>query len=115
MKTWADLLRPIAPFLVAAIAALPSARGQEAKDTKPADSARSKWLPVLQKHATEYEIVVIKTRADGGSDKVKATMRPDPLMRWSQPVRGGEDGVICLWTDEGRPVVAMSFFTLKAD
>ena len=36
-------------------------------------------------------------------------------MRWTQPVRGGDDGVLCLWLDKGRPVVAMTIFTFKGD
>ena len=86
------------------------ANAQDAATSPVPDDAspKGKWLPVLVAHAGEYEIV----ESPGGA---KAVMRPDPLMRWSQPVRGGEDGVICLWTVAGKPAAVMSFFTLKAE
>ena len=40
-------------------------------------------------------------------------MLPEPVLRWSQPIRGGDDGALYLWVHEGRPVAAMTFFTFK--
>lgn len=96
----------IAPPLLAALGS--ETRAQEAK--AGAGEPKGGWLPVLQKHATEYEVT-----ATGEGGKAAATMRPDPLMRWTQPVRGGDDGVLCLWVDRGRPVVAMTIFTFKGN
>ncbi len=90
------------------------ATAQEAKATEavPKDKEpKARWLPVLHKHATEYAI----TATPPGGKAIEAEILPDPLMRWTQPVRGGDDGVLCLWVDKGRPVVAMTIFTFKAD
>ena len=40
-------------------------------------------------------------------------MLPEPVLRWQQPVRGGDDGALYLWVREGRPVAAVTFFTYK--
>ncbi len=89
----------------------PLALAQAPPAEKAADPAHNKWLPVLKKQAEEYSIVV--DAADG--PKTRTKMVAEPLMRWTQPVRGGDDGVLCLWTDRGVPVVAMTVFTFRAD
>jgi hypothetical protein len=35
-------------------------------------------------------------------------------LKWSQPVRGGADGAVFLWLDEGRPAVIGTFFIWPA-
>ena len=72
---------------------------QEAKDGK------GKWVPLFQRHANDYVIT-----AGAGAE---AKMLPDPLLRWWQPIRGGDDGALYLWVEEGRPVAAVTFFTFK--
>lgn len=74
-----------------------------------ARSQRGKWAPVFQKHAEEYEIAAL----GDGPDNAGATLVAEPLLRWWQPIRGGDDGALYLWVRGGRPVVAMTFFTLK--
>ena len=95
------------PSIAAAQDATPTA-DPVAKDKE----SKAKWLPVLHKHATQYAITA--TTPPTGKP-VAAEIIKDPLMRWTQPVRGGDDGVLCLWVDKGRPVVAMTIFTFKAD
>ena len=36
----------------------------------------------------------------------------EPVLRWWQPVRGGDDGAL-VWRREGRPVAVLTFFTFK--
>jgi len=72
-----------------------------------AKEAAGKWVPLFRQHAGEYTI-----RAAGG-EQAEARMLPDPLLRWWQPVRGGDDGALYLWIRAGRPVAVMSFFTYK--
>jgi hypothetical protein len=94
-------LLPIWVALVGAVAA-----GQDA--TKSADDAKDgkgKWVPVFERHADDY---VIKA---GQGDEAKRL--PDPLLRWWQPIRGGDDGALYLWVSKGRPVAAVTFFTFK--
>jgi hypothetical protein len=103
--------RPAAIALVLALTASagldqsPRAHGQEAA-SKSKDE-KGKWVPLFQRHASEYVIRV------GDDAKAAAKRVPDPLLRWWQPVRGGDDGALYLWAHEGRPVAVMTFFTFK--
>jgi len=38
------------------------------------------------------------------------TLRKEPALRWSNPVRKTDDGALFLWTDRGRPEVAICLF-----
>ncbi len=75
-----------------------------------ADDSITTWLALFRKHAEEYELAV-----DGASGKASARLVPDPILRWSQPVRIGEDGVVYLWVIDGRPTAAIAFFGFKGD
>ena len=43
------------------------------------------------------------------------TLRKEPALRWSNPVRKTDDGALFLWTDRGRPEVAMCLFGSTSD
>jgi hypothetical protein len=62
------------------------------------------WQKVFREMAADYEIV-----AEGEIPR-KFPLRPAPVLRWSQPVRGGDDGAVYVWLDEGRPAVIGSIF-----
>ncbi len=83
----------------------PGVYGQEA--APPAKAVRGKWFPLFQRHAAEYVVRL------GPDAKFEARMLPEPVLRWSQPVRGGDDGALYLWVREGKPVAAVTFFTFK--
>jgi hypothetical protein len=83
----------------------PSASEQEA--AAEAKQSKGKWVPLFQRHAGEYVIRV------GQDAKVESGLLPEPVLRWWQPVRGGDDGALYLWVREGRPVAALTFFTFK--
>jgi hypothetical protein len=89
----------------------PAAPGQEPKPSRPAGEAKAKeqekgkWVPLFERHAGEYKITV---DGQGGAKRL-----PEPVLRWWQPVRGGDDGALYLWVDKGRPVAAITFFTFK--
>lgn len=72
-------------------------------DDKPAQKM-SGWQRLFRKHAAEYMIV-----ADG-ADGSAVKLVPEPLLQWSQPVRGGADGGVFLWTLEGRPIAIGTMF-----
>lgn len=96
------------PAWVALMAASVSA--QEAPAPRPAGAeevkdGKGKWVPLFQRHAGEYRI----TDRSGG----EARRLPDPLLRWWQPIRGGDDGALYLWVEDGRPVAAVTFFTFR--
>lgn len=111
-------MKPRAALLAIGIAVAVPSMGVPQDTKAPADGTakdkepKAKWLPVLHQHATEYEITATPP---GEGAPIKAEKLRDPLMRWTQPVRGGDDGVLCLWVDKGRPVVAMTIFTFRAD
>lgn len=62
------------------------------------------WQPVFLKMAEEYEIET------AGKSPRKCELRPSPILRWSQPVRGGDDGATFVWMDKGRPAAIGTIF-----
>jgi len=91
--------RYVSLLFVVVIAAWCSIRA----DDKPPQKMNG-WQRLFRKHTTEYKIVV------DGDTKSEAKLVPEPISQWSQPVRGGTDGAVFLWTQEGRPVAIGTFF-----
>ena len=73
---------PLAVVLTLLTLAVPT-RPVFAQD--PAAEKASGWLPILRKQADEYEII------PRGGDGRPLRPLPEPLLRWTQPVRGGDD------------------------
>ena len=73
------------------------------QETKPAGD-ESGWQKVFREMAEDYDIA-----AEGDTHR-KFALRSAPVLRWSQPVRGGDDGAVYVWLDEGRPAVIGSIF-----
>ena len=94
-----------------AIAPAPPASGQDAADVKAteppkdAKAGKGKWVPLFDRHADGYAITA------GAAGRAKRL--PEPVLRWWQPVRGGDDGALYLWVRDGRPVAVVTFFTFK--
>lgn len=62
------------------------------------------WQPIFQKMAEDYSIQSLDS--SGRTFQLRKT----PIMRWSQPVRGGDDGAIFAWMDQGRPAAVGTIF-----
>jgi hypothetical protein len=77
-----------------------------ASDDAPVPAV-SPWQTYFRRLAGEY-------RMTAGEDRTKLDLRPEPLLKWSQPVRGGDDGAVFLWTEGGRPAVLGTFFIWPA-
>jgi hypothetical protein len=72
-------------------------------EDRPAAESLTGWQRLFREHAAEYRIQPVGTDSP-------ARLWPDPILKWSQPVRGGGEGAIYLWTLEGRPVTIATLF-----
>jgi hypothetical protein len=94
--------------VVIATAAYGSASGDEKDKDKPPEKM-SGWQRLFRKQAAEYKFVV---EGDGSSD---VHLVAEPILQWSQPVRGGADGAVFVWTEEGQPIAIGTFFIWPTD
>ena len=62
------------------------------------------WQPIFQRMAEDYVIQSI------GDSPRTFELRKTPILRWSQPVRGGDDGATFVWLDRGRPAAIGNIF-----
>ena len=69
----------------------------------------SGWQRLFRKQAAGYKIVV------DGDDGGEAELVPEPILQWSQPVRGGADGAVFVWTLAGRPITIGTLFIWPQD
>jgi hypothetical protein len=103
--------RSVAAVLLG-VAFLPSAftSADEPKRKDPAgapaqkDAEDSGWQKVFRAMAADYEISPVEETPS------KFALRTAPVLRWSQPVRGGDDGAVYVWLDRGRPAVIGALF-----
>src|SRR5260221_7190260 len=91
--------------LVIATAGYGSANGDEKADDKDKPPEKmSGWQRLFRRQAAEYKIVV------EGENSADVQLVTEPILQWSQPVRGGADGAVFVWTQEGQPVAIGTFF-----
>lgn len=62
------------------------------------------WQPYFRTLARSYQIT-----AESAPDQPLALHEP-PVLRWSQPVRGGDDGALYVWLKDGAPAVVGTMF-----
>lgn len=89
-------------------------------DSKSSAETSPGWRPFFIQQARRYEIhcdrdgtaLAANRRADrsAANSLPVATLLAQPILKWAQPVRGGEEGVVVLWTVEDRPVVIATLF-----
>lgn len=84
----------------------PSNRATESGSEREG-AAASPWQAYFRQIAGEYRLRVV-------SEDQSLALVPNPLLKWSQPVRGGQDGAVFLWTRQGRPAVIGTFFIWPA-
>jgi hypothetical protein len=100
--------RPIASGIVLALLACLSGAVPVllAQDEPPkSDQAANSW----KEKASAYRIRLDSSRP------TPLTFRAEPVLKWTNPERKTDDGVVFVWTDRGRPEVAASFYRYKAD
>jgi hypothetical protein len=94
----------IVKFLTAlTVATVGSGAVRSQDDEKPPEKV-SGWQRLFRKQAAEYKFVV-EARDEGDIELVSK-----PVLQWSQPVRGGADGAVFVWTQRGQPVAIGTFF-----
>jgi hypothetical protein len=97
----------IAAVLIVAPVAGISARAEAEQPTSGQDrAARDKdaRLELVRRMVAHYELFSIKI------ERTKLERSPDPVLRWTNPVRGASDGCSFLWTSGGRPEAIASFY-----
>jgi hypothetical protein len=93
----------------AAILALVFTTAIQAEDNPSAKrAARSKHERLLQMYTNDAAGYTIYRDA---ARKEKVTLRREPVFVCSDPVRGGGDGAVFVWTFRGRPEAIGSFFS----
>ena len=107
------LLRPIVSGFVAlacaaatADEATPELTASKPSAEKP-PAGQSAWQKHFRRQAEGYRLTT-----NGGDEP--ARLLPSPILYWTQPVRGGDDGAVYLWTERGRPVAIGTFFIWPA-
>lgn len=95
--------------LAFALAPRPSLAQDTPSSAKDPAEEQRKWVPLFQRHAGEYVVRIVPAN----DPPTEARWLSKPVLRWWQPVRGGDDGALYLWLHEGRPVAAVTFFTFK--
>lgn len=68
------------------------------------DTPAADWQPYFRDLAVSYRIT-----ADAAPGQPLA-LHETPVLRWNQPVRGGDDGAVYLWLRDGRPAVIGTMF-----
>jgi hypothetical protein len=56
------------------------------------------WQPIFKRMAEDYRI------APANEPNSEFKLKLPPVFRWTQPVRGGDDGALFVWLDRGRVV-----------
>jgi hypothetical protein len=99
----AVLMRIVAALLIATLPAL-AAEPDPVERKDETLRAQTERLASMKRMASRYEI------GAGKDGETKLQLITEPVLRWSNPVRGGADGSLFLFTDEGRPQAALSIY-----
>jgi hypothetical protein len=78
-----------------------------ASPAPPAGADRSKAVEAFKVEAAEY-IVRLQSRPSE-----KLVLEKEPVLRWNNPARTGEDGATFVWTLGGRPEMIGTIFTYR--
>jgi hypothetical protein len=92
------------PFMAALVSA-----ADDMLDAKPADEQVEKEraamaLDLCRKGAREYRLCLDDAK------RTELELRPEPVLRWSNPAVGSIHGGVFIWTRQGRPTAVASIF-----
>src|SRR5689334_2160368 len=97
------VLRPLGCLAIVASVAT-AAAPQIPADKEPLTGNAAKAAEFAAAEAVRYDI----RHADGNRPALK--LMPEPVLRWSNPLRGEAHGSVYLWTRDGCPEVAASIY-----
>jgi hypothetical protein len=105
----ADLVTSFVASLIVAVNPVQEAGGQGSPRTKAQGGVRAgreddQLFARWKKEAAEYQIVL------GTSPETPAALRLEPVLSWTNPVRGTYDGLVFVWVSDGRPAAAACFY-----
>ena len=69
---------------------------------EPPDPVQEARFDLMRETAARY-VVTVQT----ASGAETAQMQPEPLLRWTNPLRNTADGAVFLWTQAGRPTAML--------
>lgn len=78
---------------------------QKTEDVREERRRMERW----KRQAAEIKIAV---RGEG-TTATSLSLKPDPVLRWTNPVRSECDGLVFLWTDGGRPAAISDFYRMR--
>jgi hypothetical protein len=90
----------LSPFVLAADEKAPAQPGNEQIEKDRAAEA----LELCRRGAREYRLCLDDAR------QTELELKPEPLLRWSNPAVGSIHGVVFVWTNKGRPAAIASIF-----
>jgi hypothetical protein len=93
----------LAAFLISGLPSLAAGPGSGDHEDK-ASGVQEARLAAMNRMASRYEVTAGKEGA------TKLQLAAEPLLRWSNPERGGVDGCLYFFTDNGRPQVALTIY-----
>lgn len=83
----------------------PQGTGQGGLGTNDREAReKAERLESMKQAAAEHDIIV---ETDG---REKLTLEAEPLLRWTNPVRGTTDGAVFVWTSKGCPEVIAGIY-----
>jgi hypothetical protein len=81
--------------------------GQAPGEDKPPPPASAKALEAFKAEAAEYVVRLASRQSE------KLEVEKEPVLRWDNPARTGEDGAMFIWTLGGRPEMIGTIFTYR--
>ena len=107
MTSTASILSVLLLLLLGAVQADEKPKVAEKKSDEKSMTQRiaAKRLEFMKTSFSKYEILL------GQEEKTKLSLVPEPLLRFTNPVSGLQDGCFVLWTSEaGRPMIGAQVF-----
>ena len=84
-------------------------KDQASEEKQTIERERAERLELMKKAAADYEIYL-------GSDRTKKlNLRPEPILRWANPVRDTVDAASFLWVSDGRPQVVACVYLCRVN